>query len=160
MSRIQHSLDSRFTEGCEGVSLSPLPRFTPQKNDLVLISVRCSVNSMAIVRLEGLGTLKKKSNDPIGTQTCNLSVYSILPQPTTLPLTPYAYIYEFTGTTNRHSACILISIWGMILIPQEGISRSLLQQPGQYRRWTEVFAFAWETDASRTLQSVVIQPLA
>jgi hypothetical protein len=41
------------------------------------------------------------------------------------------------------------------MVPQEGISRSSrLQQPGQYRRWTEVFAFAWETDASRTLQSV------
>jgi hypothetical protein len=40
-----------------------------------------------IVRLEGLGQLKK-SNDLIGNRTRNLPACSIVPQPTTLPRTP------------------------------------------------------------------------
>jgi hypothetical protein len=43
---------------------------------------------MAIVRLEGLGKLKK-FNDLIGNRTCDLPACSIMPQPTTLPRDPY-----------------------------------------------------------------------
>jgi hypothetical protein len=39
---------------------------------------------MAIVRLEGLGELKK-SNDLIGNRICDLLACSIVPQPITLP---------------------------------------------------------------------------
>jgi hypothetical protein len=59
----------------------------PPGKFLVLISIRCSVDPRAILRLEGLGQLKK-SNDPIGDGTRDLQACSIVPQPTTLPPAP------------------------------------------------------------------------
>jgi hypothetical protein len=52
---------------------------------LVVISVRGSVDLRAIVRLEGLCKLKKKSNYLIGNGTHDLLFCNIVPQPTTLP---------------------------------------------------------------------------
>jgi hypothetical protein len=54
-------LDNRFTDGGKVVSLRRRPPFTHPRRFLVLISVRGCVDSRAIVRLEGLGQLKKKS---------------------------------------------------------------------------------------------------
>jgi hypothetical protein len=54
-----HCLDIRITDGGEVVSLTRRPRSTPQKRFLVLISVRGGINPKPIVRLEGLGKLKK-----------------------------------------------------------------------------------------------------
>jgi hypothetical protein len=59
MLRIPHVLDNRLAQGDEVVSLTRLPRFTPQKHFLVVISVRGSVNTKSILRLEGLGQFKK-----------------------------------------------------------------------------------------------------
>jgi hypothetical protein len=66
----------------------PLP---PRKIPLLLISVRGRVDARAIVRLEGLGKLKK-SNNVLGNRTCDLPACSIVPQPTTLPraLSPHS----------------------------------------------------------------------
>jgi hypothetical protein len=58
MSRLPHSLDNRFTDGGLVVSLTRRPGFTLQE-DLWYSFVRGLVNHGAVVRLEGLGILKK-----------------------------------------------------------------------------------------------------
>jgi hypothetical protein len=68
--------DIRLTDGGKVVSPTRRPLFTPRK----------IVEPRAIVRLEGLGKLKKSTLS--GTQTGNLPVCSIVPQPTTQPRAP------------------------------------------------------------------------
>jgi hypothetical protein len=66
-------------------------RFLPPGKFMVIISVRGWVDPRAIVRLEGLGKLKKYT--PSGTRTGDLPACSIVSQPTTLPrATPALYI--------------------------------------------------------------------
>jgi hypothetical protein len=76
MSRIPHCLDARLTNGGEIISLTRRPRFTPQKDPLVLIYIRGRVNPRATVRLEGLGKFEK-SNDLIWNRNHDLPVCSL-----------------------------------------------------------------------------------
>jgi hypothetical protein len=69
-----------------------------------LISVRSKVNPRAMVRLEGLGKLKKKISDRFGTRTRDHPACSIEPQPSTLPFAPqeiniYALLYFLKAFT-------------------------------------------------------------
>jgi hypothetical protein len=59
-STITHCLNNRLPYSGEAISLTRRPRFTPQKEFLVLISVPDWVNSRDTVRLQGLGKLKKR----------------------------------------------------------------------------------------------------
>jgi hypothetical protein len=66
MLRIPHIIGNRLTDDDQVVSLTSPPDFTPQKRLLVFISVGRWVNPWAVVRLEGLGKLKKKSMTSTG----------------------------------------------------------------------------------------------
>jgi hypothetical protein len=79
-----------------GVRLSALRagRPLPARKFLVLVYVRGRVDPTAIVRLEGLGQLKR-SNDLIGKRTRDLQACSIVPQPTTLTCAPFKGLYIF-----------------------------------------------------------------
>jgi hypothetical protein len=74
--------DIRLTDGGKVVSLASR-RFLLPGRFLVLISVRGWVDSRAIVRLEGLGKLKKFTS--YVTRTGDLPACTIVPEPTTLP---------------------------------------------------------------------------
>jgi hypothetical protein len=78
MWRIPHYLDNRLTDGGKVVSPTHLPRFTPKKYFLVLISVTCGVSPRVIVQLEGLGKLQK-SCDLIRSRTRDFPTCSIVP---------------------------------------------------------------------------------
>jgi hypothetical protein len=111
-SRLPHLLEYRFTHGGKFVSLTRRLAALyppPPKKILVLISVTDWVDPRAIVRLEGLGQLKKNS-DPIRNRTRDLSTCSIMPQPTTLP-----------RATSIHVAMIIITkylkyLYGLSLV--------------------------------------------
>jgi hypothetical protein len=87
MSRLPHFLDNRLTDGGEVVSLMRRTLFTPQKDSRYSFLLEAESTPRAIVRLEGLGQLKKFS-DLIGNRSRDLPACSVLPQPSTLPRTP------------------------------------------------------------------------
>jgi hypothetical protein len=82
-------------------------RFLPPGRFLVLILLRGWVDPRAIVRLEGLGQLKKSTSS--GTRTGDLPACIIVPQPTTLPRAPRSdmmlvyYIFRYDTSQD---------IWG------------------------------------------------
>jgi hypothetical protein len=73
MSRLPYFQENLFRDGADVVSFKHRPSFTPS------IYVRGRVNSQGLVRLEGLGQLKK-SNDIIGVRTREIPACSIVPQ--------------------------------------------------------------------------------
>jgi hypothetical protein len=84
MLRISHCLDSRLRDGGKFVRHKHRPRSTPQKHFPSSSSHFCyRLNRPEdLVRLEGLGKLKKKRIIYlIRSRTCDLSACSIVPQP-------------------------------------------------------------------------------
>jgi hypothetical protein len=82
---LPHFLDNRLTDGCEVVSSTRRPPFTPQESSWYSICWRLG-------RTQGhseAGRIRsiEKSND-IGNRNLDLPGCSIVPQPTTLPRAP------------------------------------------------------------------------
>jgi hypothetical protein len=74
-------------------------RFQPPGRFQVLISVRACVDPRPIVRLEGLGTLKKAT--PSGTRTGDLPSSSIVPQASTLPRAPICIHFSIPSSVEN-----------------------------------------------------------
>jgi hypothetical protein len=75
MLQIPCCLNNRL-KGGKVVNLTTWPRSAAQKYFMILICVRGRVNPMSIVRLEGLGKLKKKIIALIGIRIRYLPTYS------------------------------------------------------------------------------------
>jgi hypothetical protein len=106
-------------------------RFLPPGKFLVFISVRDWVDPRAIVRLEGLGKLKKYTST--GTQTGDLPACSIVPQPTTLPSAPTFYIVRLWNK-NAPSVGKPGRVWKIIIkrIFKTGYEAESYIQPARY----------------------------
>jgi hypothetical protein len=78
--------DIRLTDGGKVVSPTRRPLFYPQENSWYSFLLEAESTPSAIVRLEGLGKLKKSTSS--GTRTGDLRTCSIVPQSTTLPHAP------------------------------------------------------------------------
>jgi hypothetical protein len=86
MSKLPHFLDI-VSQMAARLSALRSGRSLPPGIFLIFISLRGVVDPGAVVRLEGLGQLKK-SNNLNGNRTHNLPACTIVPQPSTIPRAP------------------------------------------------------------------------
>jgi hypothetical protein len=101
---MSRQLAHRWWLGCQ------LAALYPEKDVLVLLSVRAWVKLSAMVRLEGLNWKLEKFDDLIGIQT-----HDIAPQPSTLPLAPLCY-HMLWGHRYTNYIIWLIKSWHVLRI--------------------------------------------
>jgi hypothetical protein len=103
----------RWRQGCQPYAQTA---FYPQENSWCWFLIE------AIVRLEGLGKLKKSTLS--GTRTRDLPACSIMPQPTTLPRSLLAWEPSSWPDLKKYST--ELSSWTSTTIPKLTINLTLL----------------------------------
>jgi hypothetical protein len=104
---LSRQLADRLRRGCQ--PYVPAVLYLPGRF-LVLISIRGSVKPGAIVRLNGLGELKK-FNDLNGIQIRDIPVCSIAPQSTTLRVPCQNWINDTKYTRNTPNAIVYCNLY-------------------------------------------------
>jgi hypothetical protein len=131
-SHIIRQTANRWRQGCQPYAPAALYPQVSFLRFLVNMSVRGWVDPRAIVRLEGLGQLKK-FRDHIGTRYRDLLACRIVPQPTTLPRAPIAINYVLIWNIGPEVPTAVITKRAMFCIVAPCSSETAQCFGGTYR---------------------------